>query len=148
LVVVVQIQTHRQRNKCVFLGEDVGFLSNRLKSAKSAIEAKKRRSFVCLRERKNNKKKSIALLHTIHIQRETTLRSQRIADSSNTCTLQDLFFLGNTIRLITEKRTREFVVAKEIASWRCKIPEWKKGKAVRESTERHLKKDPNLRRCL
>ena len=43
---------------------------------------------------------------------------------------------------------REFVVAKEIASWRCKIPEWKKGKAVRESTESHLKKDPNLRRCL
>jgi len=108
----------------------------------------KKEEFCVLWGEKKQQQKSIALLHTIHIQRETTLRSQRIADSSNTCTLQDLFFLGNTIRLITEKRTREFVVAKEIASWRCKIPEWKKGKAVRESTERHLKKDPNLRRCL
>ena len=108
----------------------------------------KKEEFCVLKGEKKQQKKSIALLHTIHIQRETTLRSQHIADSSNTCTLQDLFFFGNTIRLITEKRTREFVVAKEIASWRCKIPEWKKGKAVRESTERHLKKDPNLRRCL
>ena len=87
-------------------------------------------------------------LHTT--ERDSSQISPLLTLSSNTRASQDLFFLANTTRSILQRndeRGRSLSLPRRLPPWRFgTIPEWKKGKAVRESTEKaSQKKDPNLR---
>ena len=156
-LVVVQIQTYHQTNARVFLGELDFFLSPRKKRQNKnrfftrswfyfkLFRRQKRRSFG---EKKQQQKSIIAL--SFILQRETPLRShlywlfhQTLALHRTSSFLQTP--LDRSQR--NDERGRSLSLPRRLPPWRFgKIPEWKKGKAVRESTEKaSQKKDPNLR---